>query len=157
MAELKLFRRSERAVIGNWRDILVTIWRTDVDVDDVKRAEAAQDELISECGTYGTFAVAEKGALRISPEARKEAARVTEEGKGACCAVAMVIAVDGFTGAAVRAAVTAVHILSRSRVPQRSFDRAGPAAAWMFEKLRRDTAELDAFIALVERARTDRA
>jgi hypothetical protein len=102
---------------------------------------------------YGSLAIAEKGALRMSADARKESARIVELGKGLCAGVAMVIAVEGFAGAAVRAAVAAVHILSRSKTPTRSFDKVPAAARWMYEQLQRDPADLDAFVAAVERLR----
>jgi hypothetical protein len=150
---LSVVSQNARVAIAAWDDILVSIWRADVEVADIKPAELGQDELMRKYRRYGSLAIAEKGALRMSGDARKEAARITELGKSLCAGVAVVIGVDGFTGAAIRAAIAGVHILSRSKMPTRSFDKVPAAARWMYEQLQRDPADLDAFVAAVEHLR----
>jgi hypothetical protein len=151
--DLKIYLQNPRAVIARSRDIIVSVWRSDVEVADVKPTEAARLDLARDHSRYATLVVAERGALRMSAEARKEAGRIAATGNAASRGSALVISVEGFIGAAVRAAVTAVHILSRSKAPMRSFDKVLPAASWVFEQLGRDPAELDAFVADVERLR----
>jgi len=146
----KILHQSPRVVIATWRDILISIWRANVEVADMKPAQRGQAELMARYPRYGNLALAEKGALRMSSEARHEAARITEAGKASTGAVALVIALEGFAGAAVRAAVTGVHILSRSKIPQKSFDQVAPAAHWLFEKMGQPLPDVAAFTNLVE-------
>jgi hypothetical protein len=144
--ELKVFHHNARVAIATWHDIVISIWRADVEVSDVTPAEAAQAALTAQYPRYGTLAVAEKGALRMSSEARHEAARITKLAKDKCCAIALVIPVEGFAGAAIRAAVTGVHLLTRSQIPQRSFDNIPASATWIFDKLKRNPSGVAAFV-----------
>jgi hypothetical protein len=151
--ELQIFQENERVAIATWNDVLISIWRSDVEPDDLKPAEEAQAALMEAHPRYATLAVAEAGALRMSSEARKEAARMTRLGQKACNAVAVVIGVEGFRGAAVRAAITAVNLISGARVPQRSFGQVDPAAAWLLERLQRTPSALPELVAAVKRVR----
>jgi hypothetical protein len=151
--DLEVYRNNPRAVVARSRNLLVSIWRSDVEFADVKHTEEARNDITRDHSQYGTLVVAERGALRMSANARREASRIAQTGNAVSRGTALVIAVDGFAGAAMRAAVTAVQILSRGKAPTRNFDQVEPAARWIFEQLERDSAELDAFVAEVERLR----
>src|SRR5690606_31916112 len=104
------------------REIVMTIWKTDAEAEDVRAVEPAQRYLLDRGVTkMASLAVAMPGALRISSEARAEAARVSAASRDRLIAVALVLPMGGFMGAAIRAAVTAVLMLVRSKAPQRTF------------------------------------
>jgi hypothetical protein len=53
--ELKIYLRNAHAVIARSRDILISIWRADVEVADVRRTKAAHVEVVRDHPRYGAL------------------------------------------------------------------------------------------------------
>jgi hypothetical protein len=135
MASLVVVHDNPRAVIASWDNVIVNIWRRDVDAPDVATIAPLQQELIRKYGCFASLAVAGPGALQMSSAARDEAARIAKLGEGRNRGIAVVVARGGFGGAAIRAVVTAVHLLSRSRTPQRAFASLTDGADFVHQQL----------------------
>lgn len=125
----------QRAAIASFDSVLITVWRRDVEKADVGLIEPVQQRLIREYGSFASLAVAGPDALKMAQDARAEAARIAERGETANRGIALVIARTGFTGAALRATVAAVHLLSRSKVPQRAFAGLDEATRFIHQSL----------------------
>jgi len=148
-SDLEVFEDSARVTVAVWKNVLVTVWRADVEPADVRHTEKAQATLLATGSRFASLAIIERGALRMSAGARQEAARIARLGDAQCAAIALVIAVEGFGGAAVRAGVTAVHLLSGAKVPQRSFADIASGTRWLMGQLHREAADATLLVAAV--------
>lgn len=74
--------------------------------------------------------------LDITDEERRAWVALAESAKQSGDVGAIVIMQDGFSGAALRAAVSTVLLLSRGQKPIRVFDTVEPAMRWMAHLLR---------------------
>lgn len=154
---LRTVLANERAFVGAWQDVVITVWRGDVEADDVRHSARAQVLAGARGQPFGAIAFVEPAAMRISEPARKEAARVTDEGGTRLVGIGVVLPVGGFRGAIARTVATGVHLVSGSGAPQKMFERVPDAAAWVVERLGHPTARAAELAAAVELARATRS
>jgi hypothetical protein len=155
--QLEIVRSDARAIIATFGPVLISIWRADVGVEEVRWTQPAQERLMARYANICSLAIAEPSALRMSHEARHEAARITRSGREACRCIAVVVPLEGFVGAAMRAAVTAVTMIAGTGVRQRTFKSVHAAGEWLLDQLpdigtRADVAALER---AVEKLRAD--
>lgn len=133
--ELEVVEANARAFVGVFRDVVLTVWRGDILASDVRMSGRAQELAARRNGRFGAIAYVEPKALQMQDEARTEAARITERGGDRLLAIGVVIPLGGFTGSIARTVTTGIHLVSRSRAPQKVFANTEDAAAWVFERL----------------------
>jgi hypothetical protein len=148
--DFEVVQDNSHVLVAVWKDVLISIWRTDVEVADVRHTEPAQASLLQRYPRFGSLAIVERGALRMSAPARQEAARISKIGEQHCIGVALIVGIQGFGGAAVRAAITAVHMLSGAKVPQRSFSEVPAAAKWLLAQCGHEATEFEMLASVVQ-------
>lgn len=133
--DLRIVRATPRAVVGTFRDVVITVWRADIELEDMRASAVAQEKASQGGGPFASISVVERATTRITDTARLEAARITEQGGTRLLGVAVVLPGTGFWSAVARTVATGIHFASRSRAPQQVFADPGGAADWVCERL----------------------
>jgi hypothetical protein len=150
---LRVVEANPRAFVGTWADVVITVWRADIELSDVQATARAQALAGGKAGPFASIAYVEPAALRVSDEARAEATRVTELGGTRLLGIGVVLPIGGFRGAIARTVATGVHMVSRSQAPQKMFEHVDEAAAWVLERLGHPLALAPTLAEAVEEAR----
>ncbi len=150
---LRVVEANPRAFVGAWADVVITVWRADIELSDVHATARAQALAGGKAGPFASIAYVEPAALRVSDEARAEATRVTELGGTRLLGIGVVLPIGGFRGAIARTVATGVHMVSRSQAPQKMFEHVDEAAAWVLERLGHPLALAPTLAEAVEEAR----
>jgi hypothetical protein len=88
-----------------------------------------------EAGKQGVYVLVTKGTARPPPQhTRALVARVFSEHAQKLAAVAVVIEVPGFSGAALRVVASTLFVLAQRRLPVKFFGEAAASGAWVAEK-----------------------
>jgi hypothetical protein len=136
---LTVIESTPRAFVGHWDDVVITVWRADIEIEEMRASAIAQTMAAkagaARGGRFASISVVERASTRISDEARKEAARVTEKAGPQLLGVAVVLPWGGFWGALARTVASGIHFASRSRAPQRVFEEPILASEWLCERL----------------------
>lgn len=132
---LRVVEANPRAFVGAWADVVITVWRADIELSDVQATARAQELAGGKAGRFASIAYVEPAALRVSDEARAEATRVTELGGTRLVGIGVVLPIGGFRGAIARTVATGVHMMSRSQAQQKMFEHVHDAAPWVLELL----------------------
>jgi hypothetical protein len=86
-------------------------------------------------GDRGVYVLVTKGTAKPPPAStRAVVARVFSEHAQKLAALAVVIEVPGFAGAALRAVASTLFVLAQRKVPVRFFGEGAASAAWVSEK-----------------------
>lgn len=86
-------------------------------------------------GRRGVYVLVTKGTARPPPAStRAVVARVISEHAHQLAALAVVIEVPGFSGAALRAVASTLFLLAQRKVPVKFFGEAAEAGEWVAEK-----------------------
>jgi hypothetical protein len=88
-----------------------------------------------EPGRRGVYVLVTKGTARPPPAStRAVVARVFSEHSHQLAALAVVIEVPGFSGAALRAVASTLFVLAQRKVPVKFFGEGAASAEWVSEK-----------------------
>lgn len=150
---LEVVDANPRAFVGAAGDVLLSIWREDVTLEDIALTEPAQALALRRANRFASLAYVEPKAMRMPDTARKEAARITALAGDRLIASGVVIPLGGFTGSIARTVTNGIHFLSRSAAPQKVFATTEETCGWVLDRLGHDRALLSQFVARVEEAR----
>jgi len=70
---LRVVETNPRAFVGAWADVVITVWRADIELSDVRASARAQELAGGKGGRFAAIAYVEPAALRVSDEARRRA------------------------------------------------------------------------------------
>jgi hypothetical protein len=125
-------------VLTSWRNVAINVWTGRISVELLRMLRPHIQKLRAKHpdGT-ATFTVLDGGGElpRLSPEALAEANSLACEFNGKNLALAYVVELNGFRGAAHRMLLSSVMTLSQPRYPYRTFDSIAAAASWISEKV----------------------
>jgi len=126
------FGRYEQAyIIHPWRDLLICVWRGRPPLECVKVFEGALLYVSKGAPGVRMLHISEASAEIPEQNARSALASVIKERGPLIRATAFALLAKGARGAAVRAAITGLYLLSRSPAPIKVFDSVKPAAFWL--------------------------
>lgn len=131
-SDLRILSRDDAAANALWRNVFMTLWWGDVNVERLRSVGALQQRIASELPTgFVSLTLLRSNNLSLPAEVRAEAERVTAGMPAAMRAVAQVIHGTGFTAAATRSVATGMQLFVRDRRPVKFFDTVENASAWL--------------------------
>jgi hypothetical protein len=122
-------------VVGRCREVVVIVWRAPLTVERTQRVTAYMKAAAAEESRLGVVVVIEPGVPGPPPEVRAALLGAMRELGPKLVALAYLVTAEGFVGAAVRAVISGLGLMSRDRYPTRVFQGAPEVAAWMAPKL----------------------
>lgn len=126
------FGRYEQAyVIHPWNDLLICVWRGRPPLECVKVFEGALLYVAKRAPGVRMLHISELSAELPAQDARSALASVMKEHGALIRATAVTVLATGARGAAVRAAITGLYLLSRNPAPTKVFDAVEPATSWL--------------------------
>jgi hypothetical protein len=126
-------RVDDAALVGFDRDLLIGIWWGSATLDHVTAMRACSDQILREHPKFATAVIVMDGdgVFTFTPEVRKALADYVKETESSGLGSAFVILRGGFMGATVRAFISGLFLLTRSKEPQKAFATVAQAAAWL--------------------------
>jgi len=137
-------------------NVLVTLWRTQVDLAGIDATDRAIVEVLATSGAdlYGSVTVIEPTmSLRMSEEARTESTELQRRWMSRMKCSAYVVEGNSFAMAAVRTMTAGMSLLTRSPYPIKSFSDSMTAAEWVAGELAMDSRTVLSTIARAREAR----
>lgn len=131
-------------------NVLVTLWRSQVELDGISATERAIAEVLadSRADLYGAVTVIEPTmSLRMSEEAREASTDLQRRWMHRMKCSAYVVEGNSFAMAAVRTMTAGMSLLTRSPYPIKSFGDPVAAAEWVGGELGMDSRSVLATIA----------
>jgi len=152
-----VFAASDAWSIVGAGNVLVTLWRTHVDLPAIDATDRAIVDVLasSNADVYGSVTVIEPTmSLRMSEEAREASTELQRRWMNRMKCSAYVVEGNSFAMAAVRTMTAGMSLLTRSPYPIKSFSDAMTAADWVSAELGMDSRTV---LATISRAREARA
>lgn len=116
---------------GHWKNLCVVVWR---DAPTMESAEELRQQYLAlartAAGGFFSFGVIEAGVPNPDEQVRKAISAAMDAVERELLGAAVVVEATGFSGAALRAALATMSMLTRSRFPRRFFGTVEDAAAW---------------------------
>jgi hypothetical protein len=117
---------------ATWQNVFFLDWRGPADVQRAMRVVEAFDAFLrSRRDSIALMTVVNPEAPPPDSDARPIFANKMGSAGSRICGSAYYVPIDGFKGAAVRGAITALALLSRQAYPTRVFPRMPDAASWL--------------------------
>jgi hypothetical protein len=131
-AELKLLDRDEHYLIGLWHNVFVTMWRGTATLEAMKRVGFHHRE-VDKTFVDGYCAIAVMGmtSIRLDPEVRAEATRLSEDPGQNMKAIAQVILGTGLGAATTRMIASGLLLVRKRKVPTKFFNDVPAGARWL--------------------------
>ncbi len=135
MQPLEWVRENERCVLGSVRNLGLLAWRNAPEVDDIRYLRSYARTLgQTYSGKAGCIDIAFTGTPRFSEDLRTEVHGLATDPKVFPLGTAHVVMLGGLAGAAVRAFIATVTLVSRPPAPAKVFANLEEAGAWLLPK-----------------------
>jgi hypothetical protein len=121
--------------VGHWRSLVVVAWRGITTLDRAQRLNALMAEVCAAHPAVGILLVIEPMATPPGPDTRPLFAAAMRQHGAKMKGVAYAVLTGGFSGAAVRSAITAISFVARAPYPTRTFSSVDDAATWLASRL----------------------
>ncbi|MGE0786622.1 MAG: hypothetical protein AB7S26_13205 [Sandaracinaceae bacterium] len=124
--------------IAAYRNVLVNVWRTEVQLEGIRAIEEAITELFGtgRVAHYGSVTVIESTlSMRITEEARNESTLLQARWKDKMKCSAYVVEDSTFMLAGVRTLTAGMSLMTRSPFPIRTFADSPAAADWVAQQM----------------------
>lgn len=138
MADPHIYASTEAWSIVGCESVLVSVWRTEVQLSGIEATEQAIVSLLERTrhDWYGSVSLIEPTmSLRISEEVRSASTSLQQRWMRQMRCSAYVVEGNSFAMAAVRTMTAGMSLLTRSPYPIKSFSDATTAADWVGEVL----------------------
>ena len=121
-------------IVANWRNVSITMY---LSVPTIEQLHYTGHKVLERQypDGFAALVVMHASAMKVSPEVRAEAERVSKNVPVGLKAIAHVIVGRGFAAATMRAIASGVMALSRKTVASKIFDEPRPASNWLLTKL----------------------
>ena len=116
--------------VASWGPVFICIWEKNTPPEGVERALALANSL-RPGSKIATMVVIPEGSPMPEPAAREKLQQLMSDLDARSVGTAMVQEGSGFRAAAVRAVLTGVHFVSRSKAPCQIFDTVESASHWL--------------------------
>ena len=123
----------DAALIATQRNLVVGVWWRSARVVHVDAFRASTSGVLARHAGFATALVVMEGdgVFSFTEDVRRGATELVRETESSGVGTALVVLRRGFIGAAVRAFISGVFLLARSKEPQRAFADVRTAAAWL--------------------------
>lgn len=138
MNEPVIVRADDAAIIGYDGNLLLGAWWHAATLDHVEALREATARCLEGAQGFCTAVVAldASGVFSFADDVRKALVELVSETEETGKGTAFIVMRRGFMGAAMRAFMTGVFLVSRTKEPSRAFALPGPGAAWLAERFR---------------------
>jgi hypothetical protein len=130
---LSVLEQDEIHLVGLWHNVLVTLWRGSTTLESMKQLGVHHREADRRfVNGFCALAVVEAvSSLRMDPEVRAEAARLSQNPGQNLKASAQVIQGTGLGAATTRMIASGLMLLRKKTMPSKLFDELPAAARWL--------------------------
>ena len=146
----------EAVCITFWENVFVNVWRLPARLHHFEALRRGSAYLTSRYGKFGSFTVISPKFARLpaAGRERQEAAKLSRQLSENVLAAVRVVEGGGFGGAAIRAVLAGMNLVSGARHPTKVADSLVEAAEWLVPQLDLPaTATPAALVRFVEDAR----
>jgi hypothetical protein len=148
---LEIVHASPDFVVATFRNILIQRVTGEVTLDFIDKVQIGEKELLREYPEgYATIVIGELTAKLPSPEVRKKSMDLWKKCEAVILCQALIVRGDGFWASAVRAFMTGVYAVGRTRMPKKSCDDALEAAVFVVDSVGAKAGETASIASAVE-------
>jgi hypothetical protein len=156
-ADLKVLERGDGYLLGLWHNVFVTLWRGSPTLEAMRRVGVLHDEVDRTfVDGYCVLAVMGMTSVRLAPEVRAEATRLSENPGQHVQAIAQVILGTGLGAATTRMIATGLMLVRKRKVPTKLFNDVPAGAQWLLPHFRSvtpgQTATVEDLVAVIDQA-----
>ncbi|GEM_PF-3926665 len=127
-----LRHEEENFCVAVYRFLVVVVWGRDICGADVERLGEVQRTVVEEFGHCAVASVVRSDfKLNVGDAVRKGAERNLKEMAEVTLATVLVVESGGLRASVVRSVITGVHLVARTKVPQKVFNDIGDALRWV--------------------------
>ncbi|HEX9622654.1 MAG TPA: hypothetical protein VF989_21075 [Polyangiaceae bacterium] len=135
---LEIVSAGRSHAIGTWQNVVIAVWSTAMDFDDVERLDAALEGHLFWRREVALIQVIEETAEASNASVRRGLARLLTRHAAKIPCSAFIVGGTGFHAAAARAIITSVALVSKARFPQVVLSNPMAAANWVDRHLNSD-------------------
>ncbi len=129
-APVTVHARDDAHCVGTWKNVAISVWRTQTRPAAVARMSQILGELVSRHHDVALIQVVEGGATAPDADARRAISTMLRLYSDSIRCSAVVFESDGFRAATLRAVVTGIALLSRPPYPHVVFASTIAAINW---------------------------
>lgn len=114
---------------------VVVVWGREVEADDLERLSEVQRAAVAACEHCAVLSIIRAGlTMAVNDDVREASQRNLREFTDVTLGSAMVVEAGGMRASFFRSVITGIHLVTRSKVPQKVFDNIDEAVRWLLSQ-----------------------
>lgn len=126
---------AERFCVAHFASLVVVVWGRVVEGPDLERLGVVQRQTVAEYGHCLTLSLIRAGLeMTVAEDVRVGGRKNLQEFEHVTVGSATVIEAGGLRASFFRSVITGIHLLARSKVPQKVLDNIDDGVRWLLER-----------------------